>query len=324
MVRLPGGGIRVFAPAKINLYLEILGLRPDGYHEIDTVMQEVSLEDEIEIRAGPPAGPGSPQILLEVVDEDGRPFELGPPGENLVFRAAQLLLASLDPGRPRPGLTIRLRKRIPLGAGLGGGSSDAAAALAALADLLETGLEARDLLPLAARLGSDVAFFIEGGMARCRGRGEIITALPGFSEESPLHCVLAYPGFQASTSLIYKELDRQSPGRPALTRDGPLDSMSPRSLPGAFLGGDLFFNRLEPIACRVFPELESYKKEIQREPFVATLLSGSGSTFYGTTRSRPEAEAIASRLRGRIPGKIFVVQSGRRTPQPGGGFAPSS
>src|SRR5262249_15257391 len=102
MERLAGGGVRAFAPAKINLYLEVLGPRPDGYHEIDTVMQEVSLEDEVEIRTTPLAAPGSPAIRLEVVDEAGRPFDLGPPEDNLVVRAARLILDALAPGRPRP------------------------------------------------------------------------------------------------------------------------------------------------------------------------------------------------------------------------------
>ncbi len=318
MDRLAGGGIRALAPAKINLHLEVLGVRPDGYHEIDTIMQEVSLHDEIEVRARPGGGPGRGEIRLEVVGDDDLPLDIGPPEENLVWRAARRVLERRGPGEKAPRLEVRLRKRIPLGAGLGGGSSDAASTLAAVSNLLEAGLGVESLLEEAAKLGSDVPFFIHGGMARCRGRGEIIVPLPGFPEESPLHCVLVYPGFQVPTSLIYKELDRLEKVLPALTREAPPDTMSPQALPRAFQRGELFFNRLERIACRAFPALESYKKEIQKEPFVATLLSGSGSTIYGVAKSRREAEEMAARLRERIPGKIFVVESERGTTAPRG------
>ncbi len=296
--KLPDGGIRALAPAKINLYLEVMGRRPDGFHEIDTIIQAVTLYDEIEFRQRDHG-----EIQLELVNSPGLPAG----EENLVFRAAQLLCARL-PG-PRPPLSIRLKKNIPIGAGLGGGSSDAAATLMALSTLWGMNLAMEEILELASKLGSDVPFFLYGGTARCQGRGERVTSLEDFSE--PFHFVLAFPGFQIPTSLIYRELDRLDKFHTSLTSIKSLDTMSQKLVQGGMPSKTLLFNRLELIACKAFPELESFKKEIQKEPFFAVLMSGSGSTIYGVTKNRREAEQIAIRLRKRLGGEIFVAQSER-------------
>jgi 4-diphosphocytidyl-2-C-methyl-D-erythritol kinase len=308
---LPGGGVLARAPAKVNIYLEILGRRPDGYHEIDTIMQEISLCDEIEIR---PAAEGGPEDLrLEVVEADGRPSSLSAGDDNLVLRAARLFFAELGRGSLAGPLAIRLRKVVPIGAGLGGGSSDGATTLLALAALTGVGAGIEVLEEMAGRLGSDVAFFVRGGTARCRGRGEKIVSLGDAFTGEPFHCVLVYPGFEVSTSLIYRELDRSEEGPLALTAHPSIANMSLESLPNALRRGALFFNRLEQVALRVFPELERLKKEIQKEPFTATLMSGSGSTIYGVTRSQREAEEIAKSLRGRIRGRVFVARFEKET-----------
>lgn len=302
---LPGGGVRCLAPAKVNLYLEVLGLRPDGYHEIDTILQEVSLHDVIEFR--PSARKG---IRLELLWPEGQPGPLAESEDNLVVRAARLLGRRAH-GAPleERGLDIRLEKRIPIGGGLGGGSSDAAAALLAVSKLWGLSLSRDELSGLGAELGSDVPFFLWGGTARCRGRGERITPLgePGGGE--PLHYVLAYPGIPVSTSLIYNELDRTLGSRSTLTVPTRLDSMSAASIWKALRSGELLYNRLQVAACHAFPEIEECLKEIEKEPFIATLMSGSGSTVYGLSRSREEADRIAARLRRRIRGKVIVAQS---------------
>ena len=314
---LQGGGVLALAPAKVNLFLEILGLRPDGYHEIDTIMQEITLWDEIEFRRGGSCSPGG--IHLEIVDGDGLPSALKPADDNLVLRAARLFFEAVGGNPFTESLEIRLVKRIPMGAGLGGGSSDGALTLLALARLSGIDPGMPELERLAARLGSDVAFFIHGGTARCRGRGEQITPLGDVLGPEPLHLVLVHPPIHVSTSLIYRELDRQAGGGVGLTRHPGPDTISPDRLGSALRSGRLLFNRLEGIACSAFPALEAYKKEIQNEPFVATLMSGSGSTFYGIARSHGEAEEIAARLRQRIRGEVFVAQSAGGEQRPCGG-----
>jgi 4-diphosphocytidyl-2-C-methyl-D-erythritol kinase len=306
---LPDGGVRALAPAKVNLYLEVLGLRPDGYHEIDTVMQALSLHDDIEFRPVPVSGLRGPgDVRLETIDGAGNPLPLLAGGENLVVKASRVFFETYGPGRlGRVALDIRLVKRIPMGAGLGGGSSDAAWTLAALGRLTGTEPSRSELAALAGRLGSDVPFFLEGGTTRCRGRGEILLPLGDVFGEEGFHCVLVYPGFQVPTSLIYRELDRLSGSPVALTTHPPIATMTLDSIQKALRGRELFFNRLEPVACQAFPELESIKKEIQKEPFLATLMSGSGSTMYGVTRSHREAEERAARLRARIRGEVIAA-----------------
>ncbi|MCC7143259.1 MAG: 4-(cytidine 5'-diphospho)-2-C-methyl-D-erythritol kinase [Candidatus Eisenbacteria bacterium] len=206
----PLPAVRVTSPAKLNLGLEILGRRPDGYHSLVTVFQAISLADRVDLALEP-----HPGIRLQVVPST---LDLGPPGENLAVRAAQLLMADLT--RP-PGLRIRLRKQIPAGAGLGGGSSNAAATLAGLAFLLDRSLSPEQLEDLGSRLGSDVAFFVRGGCQVGVGRGELlrpVTAPPDF------WAVLVLPDIHLSTREVYGRLNL------ALTDPGPLASLAPGSL----------------------------------------------------------------------------------------------
>lgn len=164
------------APAKLNLELTVRGARPDGNHEIDTVLQAISLADRLEIEDG-----AGPSIVVT-----GHPAPNGP--DNLALRAAAAI------GRP---VSIRLDKRIPAGAGLGGGSADAAAVLRTLA------AERPDLMAIAASLGADVPFLIGGGRARATGRGEVLTALP----HQETWFALAWPGFAVSTAAVYAAWD---------------------------------------------------------------------------------------------------------------------
>ncbi len=305
------GGLRVLAPAKINLYLEILGLRADGYHEIDTIMQAVSLFDELEFR---PRASGD--IRLEVFDEHGAPVtHLGPPEANLVVRAARLLAVRRSgEGGMEVSVDVRLTKRIPAGAGLGGGSSDAAATLVALAHLWDLRLSREELTALAAQLGSDVAFFLRGGLARSTGRGEVIDSLGDLLVSESIDYVLYGPGIHVSTSLIYRELDRIERYPVGLTAPSRIATMSRRSIRDAFLGGDLFFNRLQSVAFQAFEPLRDRFQEFQRQGFFAALMSGSGSTLYGICLNRGAAEEAARRVRAQLvdragaTGSCVVVQ----------------
>ncbi len=302
----PDRRLRVHAPAKINLILEVLGERRDGYHEIDSLFLAVSLCDTLEIER---VDGGS--VELDVVPAfAGGPGGLeAPPVEgNLVLAAVEALRRRADAaGRsPAGGLRLRLEKRIPLGAGLGGGSSDAAATLVALDGLWGLGLPLDELEGAAAELGSDVAFFLHGGLARCRGRGEIVepvrvggggadAAIEGF------HAVLVSPAVAVPTPSVYKKLrELRGVGR-GLTTQTPFTTMPPESLLERLREGHLLANRLQEVAFLLFPDLRRLKEFLEAEPFLAVQLTGSGSTLFGLCRSASHAERIAGSLRTRLP-----------------------
>ncbi len=298
-------GIRVFSPAKLNLYLEVGPLLPNRFHEIDSIFQSITLYDVIETRHAPDG-------VLELEGD-----LLGDPVDNLVHKAAMKLLASeWIPERRRPGARIRLEKRIPVGAGLGGGSGDAASALRALSWLWSLGLKREDLMSIAASLGSDVPFFLVGGTARCRGRGEVIDDWNDVFDGRPaLHFVLVYPDVHVSTPKAYQLLDasRGTDACPALTLPSPLDSMPPASVRDALGCGNLFFNRFESVIFPELPKLRQVHALMSQEPFLKVLMSGSGSTIYGVSASASDAERTAIRLGERLRGeaRVFVARSER-------------
>src|SRR5438045_753982 len=191
MPREPAGNgtaVTAWAPAKVNLFLEVVGKRPDGFHELRTLMAAVSLYDTLTFAPAPP-GP----IRLSC---PGVPLSTGP--ENLVVRAAEALrrYAGTDAGAD-----VVLTKRIPLAAGLAGGSTDAAATLVGLNRLWGLGLSRAELMPLAAGLGSDVAFFLAPPCAWCTGRGEVVEPWPLGAR---LHLVLVAPPFGLGTADVYR------------------------------------------------------------------------------------------------------------------------
>jgi 4-diphosphocytidyl-2-C-methyl-D-erythritol kinase len=302
------GGLRVLAPAKLNLYLEVGPRRPDGFHDIDSVFQAVTLYDEIEVLA---TQDGSISLVEEGIGEGEK---------NLVLRAARRLRESglLPASRSsRAGARIRLRKRIPQGAGLGGGSSDAAATLLALARLWE--IDAGEDLPrLAAELGSDVPFFLVGGTCRCRGRGEIVTswndALP---PDEPFHYVIAFPRVQVPTARAFAALDALRGPSFTLTAPSPLDSMPPAIVLSQFRSGTLYYNRFESVVYDVFPEVKAVRDTMSQEPFVKVLLSGSGSAVYGVSHSREASKRLLDGLEGRIEADLVGA---RTAPPVGPGF----
>jgi 4-diphosphocytidyl-2-C-methyl-D-erythritol kinase len=282
------GGLCVETPAKINLHLEVGGKRADGFHEIDSLFQAVSLHDRIELRL---RRDGAITLLEEGLDERDR---------NLVYRAASLLKVSFLPSSSPLGVDLKLTKSIPHGAGLGGGSSDAAATLVALARLWGLDVRLGDLEALGASLGSDVPFFFHGGLARCRGRGERVTPWADVPAGS-LHYVLVCPRLAVSTRTIYEMLDRERTVDFTLTASSALDSMSAALGAGQLTAHRLsreaiLFNRLEGVVCEAFPELSKVRDRLRREAFLAVLMSGSGSTFYGLCRGAGEAAELARTL----------------------------
>ncbi len=254
------------APAKINLSLRILGKRSDGFHEIETVFQEIDLADRLEFHA-------APGWSLEI---EGADLDPGP--GNLVCRAAALL--SQDAHVPCAGRVI-LAKRIPVGGGLGGGSSDAAVTLIGLSRLWKLDWPVERLHPLAAELGSDCAFFLYGGLAVGRGRGEIIEPLDGFLDGD---IVLVLPPFGVSTAWAYSQVQR------LLTDDekSVIIELYPKAYSGPPFSPGHLRNDLENIVLPRYGELARIKRRLHDLGTEISLLSGSGSTVFGifTERSR--------------------------------------
>jgi 4-diphosphocytidyl-2-C-methyl-D-erythritol kinase len=257
---------RVRALAKINLDLRVLGRRPDGYHELRTVFQTISLADRIDLEFTP----GRP-TRIDLEDDAGIP-------DNLVVRAAQ---AVFDAAGVRGHLRMRLEKRIPMGAGLGGGSSDAAAVLLALPVLAGRILEPEALAEIAARLGSDINFFLFGGTAAAIGRGTELFPLP---DAPPAHGVLLAPGIHVSTAEAYRALS------PRLTPDlyqnkiVSFQSLIWRGLQGS-AGNDF-----EPVVFEIHPRLAALRRRLVRAGARPAMLTGSGSALFGLFGARQDAK----------------------------------
>ncbi|MBM4053581.1 MAG: 4-(cytidine 5'-diphospho)-2-C-methyl-D-erythritol kinase [Planctomycetes bacterium] len=281
------GKIKIAAPAKINLFLEILGKRPDGYHEIETVMQKVCLYDYIYME-------NNEDMELSCSNPE---LETGE--DNLVVKAVRLL--QKESGIYR-GIKIFLEKNIPIGAGLGGGSSDAAATLFGINRLWRLGYDSERLMSFAARLGSDIPFFIGENTAICRGRGEIIQPFP---IKTKYYYVIIYPKFAVSTATAYKNF------KIALTKNLKDVTFFLRSLESgdADLLGTCLHNRLEDVVFKLYPQLEEIKQKLKKLDFCGVLLSGSGSAVYGLCRRESEAKNIGQNVKTFGFGDVFVVTS---------------
>lgn len=272
----------VRALAKINLVLRVLHRRPDGYHELRTIYQTVSLADSLEFEFQP--------SRLSSIHLDSDP----PIPDNLVLRAAEAIMESAAiRGRVR----VRLIKRIPAGAGLGGGSSDAAAVLLTLPVLAGRSLPLEELLLLAAQLGSDVPFFLLGGTALGVGRGEEVYPLPDWGR---LDCLVVVPEVKISTPEAYEALSRKlTPERTPFIIRG-FQSVAWAAAMGAPLGeaSSAPGNDFEAVVFERFRQLERLKRRMERLRPVRVGLTGSGSGLFGLFRSRRERENAGARLGG--------------------------
>jgi len=261
--------------AKINLYLDVIGRRRDGYHNIETIFQSVSLFDELHFEDG------EPRVTLSC----SMP-ELDTADSNLVYRAAMLL-------KQRTGYTggarIRLEKNIPIAAGLAGGSGNAAATLVALDALWELHLSPRQLHALALELGSDVPFCIVGGTMAALKRGEFLTPLPPLRE---VWLVLIHPPIAVSASRVYNnpklEHSSETPfaGRTASFRKA-IRALARNDL------GRFVFNRMESAVFSEYPDLKETKARLMDAGCLAAAMSGSGPTLFGVCSSRNDARRIA-------------------------------
>lgn len=264
------------APAKVNLVLAVLGKLPHGYHQVETALQTVSLWDEVtlERRArGIAIACDDPQVPQ---DES-----------NLCYRAALLLMEHASPRRERGGVVVRLRKQIPIQAGLGGGSSDAAATLVGLNRLWGLRLRRRELRKLAARLGADVPFFIEGGCGVGVGRGDVITRL---GAGPALHLVLARDGPGVSTAWAYARCPARSETDALRGIRRALSAPSPQGIAAALR------NDLEQAVLPQRPDIARLKARLLQAGALGALMAGSGSAVFGVFPTRKAAQEAAARM----------------------------
>jgi 4-diphosphocytidyl-2-C-methyl-D-erythritol kinase len=268
--------ISLHAYAKINLTLEVLGKRPDGYHEVASVLQTISLSDTLTFEPGKTLDFHCDVPTIQTPD-------------NLVLKAARLLQ---ETSRYKKGAVIHLSKRIPLAAGLGSGATDAAATLVGLNRLWELHLPLERLVKLASELGSDVAFFLHGGTALAKGRGEDITPLPPATE---FWLVLLKPPIEPlpdKTAQLYSRLNRSH-----YTSAQHTEKLLIHLNHGGNVDDSFMFNVFERVAFDFFPALSDFSSSLVKAGARSVHLSGSGPTLFSLVPDKPRGEAILSRLK---------------------------
>jgi 4-diphosphocytidyl-2-C-methyl-D-erythritol kinase len=298
----------VDAPAKVNLWLHVLAREDSGFHQLETLFCALDLADRIEIRHQSGAFPG--EVHIEVHDA-----ELGPPQENLAYRAARLLIEETGlPGK----LEIHLHKRIPAGAGLGGGSSDAAATLKAVNSLLPQPRDSNWLAHLGARLGSDVAFFLCGSpLALAWGRGERLLALPPLPA---MPVVLATPNFSISTPEAYQQLDSSRAAAAFGSRSAAGSGREKVNRAHASLLDIAALASWAEVAARAhndfelpifrrYPSLAELREAMRDTAPLFALMAGSGSSLFAVYADEPARDAAAQTLAQALPDTTFIRTS---------------
>lgn len=290
------------APAKLNLTLAVIGRRSDGFHDLHSVIVPLELHDRISL--APAAGEAdsltvafSPAVRTDAA-------AIGPANANLVLRAIALARRAVGKGADARPLAVRLEKWIPVAAGLGGGSSDAAAALDGALDAWNAELSAQERLELAAAIGSDVPFFLAGVAALIEGRGEGVTSLRGFVGEPP-GVLLVRPAIPVATPAVFAAFDAAGSGAPSDPRS---TRMTSEHLAGELKSGlravDLVAragvlavaNDLANAAAVVAPQLKSIRRQVGRTLGVPIGLSGSGPTLWALYPSKARAEDAAAQV----------------------------
>lgn len=277
----------VKAPAKINLALDVLHKRPDGYHEVEMIMTTIDLADRVELSLL-----NQDEIHItshnRYVPDDQR---------NLAYQAAQLLKTRFN---VKEGVTISIEKQIPVAAGLAGGSSDAAAALRGLNKLWKLGLTMEELAEIGSEIGSDVSFCVYGGTALATGRGEIITELP-----APPTCwvILAKPFIGVSTAEVYRRLDLTG----SLHRPDIGEMIAAIKNNSYQQVCENVSNVLEEVTLHLHPEVAQIKDQMKRFGADAVLMSGSGPTVFGLVQHDSRMHRIYNGLRG-FCDQVFAVR----------------
>jgi 4-diphosphocytidyl-2-C-methyl-D-erythritol kinase len=299
----------LIAPAKINLHLEILGIRPDNYHELVMIMQTVDLADRVQLKSL-----NTDDIILHCGHPDV-PLDR----TNLAYRAAELMQQEFPAAFAKyGGVEITLHKHIPIAAGLAGGSGNAAAVLVGIDLLWELGLTQASLQELGAKLGSDVPFCISGGTAIATGRGELISPLP--SLEGIFVVLGKYRSLEVSTPWAYTtyrhEFEHEYDREPVSLADR-LERIHSGALVRAIVErdavkiGGLLYNDLEKIVLPAYPLVSQLRAEFQRHPNLGTMMSGSGPTVFSLANSRSQADQLHHQVRAAITDpdlELFVTQ----------------
>jgi 4-diphosphocytidyl-2-C-methyl-D-erythritol kinase len=277
---------------KVNLLLNILGKRPDGFHELETIMHPVALHDRLSFeRAGA-------DIRLTCNDPS-----LPVNSKNLVFQAAALFLAKAG---IRDGVRIHLEKRLPIAAGLGGGSGNAAVTLMALNELFGQPLPPSVLHELAAKLGSDIPFFLQHRPALATGRGEIVRPLEPFPALRVAHIILIHPGFGISTAWAYQELAHFPDalnGRPGRAENLALLLQGDDRA----AAGRAFYNSLEAPALYKYPLLGLFQEFLRENGAWAAMMSGSGSTTFALTDTEETAQRLVGKFKIHFGDKFWIA-----------------
>ncbi len=276
-------------PAKINLGLHISHKREDGYHELETLLQMVSLYDSIELET-------LPSGIELICEQPGIPRD----HTNLVVQAAQLLLDTCAL-KETPGVRIRLDKNIPSGAGLGGGSGNAAGVLMGLNVLWDLKMSRENLARLAAQLGSDVPFFLTAPRAFGKGRGDEMSAIQTVGKFKVL---LVYPGFPIATPWVYQNLNLK------LTNPQNNISILKKFLSESQVAelGKHLFNDLEPVVVQRYPEIQAIKEDLLHSGAEGSLLSGSGSTVFAIYDNPDCAKSAYTKLN-KGNGGVFLTET---------------
>lgn len=281
--------VRQRAYAKINIGLDVLRRRPDGYHEVKMIMQTVGIYDDLLIEKCE-----KPGIFLQIDKE-----ELPTDQNNLIYKAAQLLLTEK---KIQEGVRISLTKRIPIAAGMAGGSSDAAAALRGMNELFNLGYQTQELQKIGVKLGADIPYCVVGGTMLSEGIGEILTPLP-----TPPDCtlVIAKPDINVSTKFVYENLHADT-----LSYHPDIDGMIRALREGSLKGiTDRLGNVLETVTIREYPIIEEIKKVMRENGAENALMSGSGPTVFGIFTQEKKAQEAAKQLRDRnLAGQVFVTE----------------
>jgi 4-diphosphocytidyl-2-C-methyl-D-erythritol kinase len=272
--------LRISSAAKINLVLNVLGRRRDGYHELRTILQSVSLCDTLEFARADRLEINAPAGLTDR------------PEQNLVYRAAEIFLRKYAPAQ---GVKITLTKKIPLAAGLAGGSADCAGALIGLNKFLEINLPLAELDKIANQLGSDIAYCLRGGTYLAVGRGEILQKIP---ELPQLYGLILKPPFALATAEVYKAY---RPAEPKTFADDAYiaGKISPENLPT--------HNDLWSAAITLQPELPAYKQILDKTNPIACNMSGSGTAFFAFYNDKNTRDTAANTLSGRY--EIYPIET---------------
>ena len=312
------------APAKVNLTLEILGSRPDGYHELRSVVMPVSLFEGVSVstRADDAVTCETRGEGVDASELEGLPLE-----RQLAVKAVRAMQRRLGRTGPGSGVDVRVAKRVPIGAGMGGGSADAAGVLACLRALWAPEMPEEELLAAGAECGSDVPAMLLGGAVLMEGRGERATRLLAPDEHpAPMWLAVVFPGYHVSTKAVYDALDESQDARhktqddPATCDPGPATPWGLTKRPGvcensarSVRNGDAracarsLFNGLQETVTNLHPLTERFCLALGRGGALGALLTGSGSAVYGLAGSREEAEAIRRKLDGTV--RCEVVQT---------------